>query len=198
MAGRRLWRWGVGLMLAAVLAAAMAVGIVRVNHAWPNARVLEIPAGESVVLEEVNWVVDGARWVDGPELPALLPGYRFEMRDPTGGPLPLAEQAMVVVDVTLRNEGLDVASCDVTNWYLESRAWRNGVDFRAWQILNPGQATRISLSADESLTVHLIYPLYSFQFKPGQWSAAPSREYQLVQLNYPDKWVLDLPAVRAG
>jgi hypothetical protein len=180
------------LALTVLVAATMVGGIVRINHAWPNVRTAEAAAGDSLDAGGARLTVEETRWVSGPELPAFVPGYVFDMTDTTGGPLPLADQAMVVVNLTLRNDNTVPTAVDLRNWYLESAAWRNGLDLPAFQLLNPGQSPSVSLEASDTVTVELAYSLYSFQFKPGQWLSAPARDFELVQLAYPDKKLLEL------
>ncbi|MDR1511884.1 MAG: hypothetical protein LBS56_00150 [Propionibacteriaceae bacterium] len=181
----------------AVVAVVLAVGglrVARLNADWPPAVAHVAEPGAAMSFQGLAVTLTGAELIDGQNLSAALNGYVDSMQVPGGG-MPAPEDVKgVIVRLDAVNDTSEPQTLELGYVGLRSGAWSSGVHMPAAQALSPGQVLNVEIPPGGRHKANLAFILYSFQFADGAWSGVGARSFELEQVDYPDKYVFQLPA----
>jgi hypothetical protein len=180
-----------------VVAAVLAVGgwrVARLNADWPQAVARVAEPGAAMDFHGLAVTLTGAELIDGANLTAALNGYVDPQQAPDGGPIAPDDVKGVIVHVDAVNDTAEPQTLDLGGVGLRSGAWSSIAHPSATQALSPGQVSSLEIPPGGGHQVNLAFMLYSFQFTDGAWSDLGARSFALEQVDYPDKYVFQLPA----
>lgn len=162
----------------------------RVNSAYPAMTVHTVEPGEYASFpggQEIKVV----KW-ELATVERVRDFYPAFMTEEAAYKWDVAEEDMRNLLVTIRmkvgDESSMVAFSDLN---ASAGTWRNGVDYEVVQLLNKGALKDITKTGEE-VELLLLYNLFKHQFPADQWEKIGDRQFELICLLYPEKYVFQL------
>lgn len=158
------------------------IRVYQVNQKYPKDAIHTIVFGDTEkVAENISMKVTTQQWISFAEAKDAY--VDKEMSE---------EGYYYIVEVLLKNEGEEEAKADLTQLYLETEGYSNGIALDVFVSVNEDPSLNPVLQPGEELSVLLAYTIYDFQWKPEDWKRIQERNYWLGQYDYPDKWCWEL------
>lgn len=104
----------------------------------------------------------------------------------------------ITVNLVIKNEGNQKNNIEIYNFVLESMAWKNGINLKAFTDLNSNinnPTLNPNLEPGESISLKIPFSMISEHFKGNQWNNVEKRSYSLILSLYPVKKMIDLSDV---
>lgn len=103
------------------------------------------------------------------------------------------ERRVYLVYCTFSNETKEKQELNMTDCYIETTGWGNGLNLDSYLSLNPEEhTTKIILEGRESKEVILPYQILSNGFQKKEWEEINSRKFRLIYSEYPIKYSISL------
>ena len=168
----------VGLTIIAIALICVAFRIYSINKKFPAMNVTTIPFGETTSVLGAEVTINSFK-IGRPEEFSLVPQYENEYD--------------LIVEMILYNPEDEALTLPLSDFYLESGAWSNGLVMDYYGILNPNfRGFTILLEPKKEATILLPYLLIDSQVRQFSDDAVKEREYKLVRIKYPNKEVFEL------
>jgi hypothetical protein len=138
--------------------------------------------GETIVSQDVEWIVHSADFLPAEEQQKLtdtLTKYgatQFNEFD----------YLCYILELQVTNPTEETKRVAITNGYLQTGAWQNGIAAEVFQELNADWEGS-ELAPGETLNIRVPYVLFEFQFMEEQWQHVKERSFELVIQLYPEK-----------
>ena len=94
-----------------------------------------------------------------------------------------------ILELQVTNPTEETKRVAITNGYLQTGAWQNGIAAEVFQELNADWEGS-ELDPGETLTAYLPYVMFDFQFTEEQWQHMKERSFEWVIQLYPEKHVV--------
>ena len=105
----------------------------------------------------------------------------------------VAEAKCLVPEIQIKNTGSQVQKVNLASFSAQSGAWRNGIDMKAFQVMNEDKENLSStVLPGQTVTMKLPYPMSSVQLGRQSWGTVKQRDFQLVLSLYPVKRTIKL------
>jgi len=99
----------------------------------------------------------------------------------------------IVVDIQITNNNKQNAEIDISDAWLQSNYWVNGIVMNAFVAINPaGTSLHPKLKSGETVRLKLPYTMIPAHFKEMDWNNVQNRKYDLILTFYPIKRALAL------
>lgn len=179
----------------------------QVNAAYPERHAYAYSLGEEAVyanrnlssgeseIGAISITAHSSTLCDYEEVKELAPGYTDSIVDENRS----LGMSALVVDVTVSNGSEDPQQFSPSDCRAQSGAWMNGLYVPLYMIINGAPSSAIELEQNQSVSLRLIYLIYSSQVNNSrEWERFGQRSFQLVLSLFPDKHYIDLGAPNVG
>ncbi|MEG0354696.1 MAG: hypothetical protein RR621_03465 [Lachnospiraceae bacterium] len=174
----------IGVMVVITLGILFYVGYTNINQKYPKSIEVTASIGESQLFSEGNKI-------------RVTKMERLDAKAEESMGIPKTdlgfERKIYLVYCTFSNETKEKQELNITDCYIETTGWGNGLQLDLYLSLNPKeQTTKMMLEGGESKEVILPYQILSNGFQEKEWKKIDSRKFRLLYSEYPIKYSISL------
>lgn len=152
----------------------------KVNEQFPKPQLVEGKMHEKQEYEEdISICVDKTKWFESEE--------KEEIYRAIGGG-PSFDSELLLVSATITNTAATAQDVNISQCYVETMGWANGVNQLLYSNYNSESASIIiTLKENESKSIVLPYLILSNAFQKEEWDKIKTRTFFLTYSIYPTK-----------
>lgn len=166
--------------LTLIFAGSFTVYYKKINEQFPKAQLVEGEMHEKQEYEEdISICADEARWAELDEKESTYQAIG-------GGPS--FDSELLLVSATITNTATTARDVNISQCYVETIGWSNGVNQLLYSNYNSDSASIIiTLKENESKSIVLPYLILSNAFQKEEWKKIKTRTFFLTYSIYPTK-----------
>lgn len=168
-----------------IFAGSFTVYYKKINEQFPKAQLVEGEMHEKQEYEEdISICVDKTKWAESEEKEDIY-------RAIGGGPS--FDSELLLVSATITNTVATTQDVNISQCYVETMGWSNGVNQLLYSNYNSDSASIIiTLKENESKSIVLPYLILSNAFEKEEWEKIKTRTFFLTYSLYPIKNTISL------
>lgn len=184
------------IILFAVLIA-VALWIARfayINTKWPNAEIVKIPQGQTIVMGNVSMCIKETIIDSEQNMLQYFSAKSTDKYQSFVEPFVQKGWRAQILTTTIQFENLNdnAITVDLSRFTAEQSYWGNGLDSFMFSSLNKDVREVLSIPPNSAATVHLTFDLFDTHFQNGRFERLDTLEFSIPLTLYPQKIMLIL------
>lgn len=173
------------VLVCCVILGELAVSAARVNQKYPKAAQIDVPQGETLMLEHVEVSASMGQTVFLDDFFSNPSSADLDVKL-FSATCPLEEQQMFTYQITLHNTSEEAQKFPLYSFVLSSSIWANGIDMELFRALNTEASLSPTIPAGGDVVLELPFIMCRPQFNEQNWEKAPQQTYWLTYSAYPE------------
>lgn len=170
-----------------ILVCLYVVQFYNINHKYPPSQLISYTQNQTVIYDGFSINVQKTTFLNDTELKTIHKDFYNSIY------VENEEMKAIVVDIQITNTNQQDEQIDVSDVWLQSNYWVNGIVMNGFVVINPENASlNPSLKPGETITLRLPFAMIPAHFKEKDWNHTSDRKYNLVLSAYPVKRMLEI------